>query len=135
MGTTEGLYMGSLLTEREDWIYLSFHPYVNFDFKEIEHGIFEQYIVRNEEYVSKFQGIFQTFPDVKEMSLKDLYTAHPTKPDFWLYEGRTDDVVVLSNGNKVHPKDVEAVINGHPAVSKCLVVSSNKIITICDWRL
>lgn len=122
-GTTEGLFMGSLLPERENWIYFSFHPYTNFDFREIEPGVFEQYIVRDDRYVSQYQGIFHTFPEVNELSLKDLFTAHPTKPGLWLYKGRTDDVVVLSNGNKIHPKDVEAIINGHPAISACLVVS------------
>ena len=115
--------MGSLLVEREDWIYFSFHPYANFDFREIEPGVFEQHIVRNEEYFTLFQGIFHTFPDIKEMSMKDLFTPHPTKPGLWLFNGRTDDVVVLSNGNKIHPKDVEAIISGHPAISACLVVS------------
>lgn len=123
-GTAEGIFMGSLLVEREDWIYLSFHPYANFDFREIEPGVFEQYIVRDESKVGLFQGIFHTFPDITEMSLKDLYAQHPTKPGLWLYKGRTDDMVVLSNGNKIHPKDVEAVISSHPAVSACLIVSS-----------
>ncbi|KAL8838457.1 MAG: hypothetical protein Q9170_002132 [Blastenia crenularia] len=123
-GTTEGIFMGSLLVEREDWIYFSFHPHANFDFREIEPGVFEQCIVRDESKVDFFQGIFHTFPDIKEMSLKDLYTQHPTKPGLWLYKGRTDDVVVLSNGNKIHPKDVEAIISGHPAVSACLIVGT-----------
>lgn len=122
-GTTEGLFMGSLLPEQEDWIYFSFHPNANFDFREIEPGVFEQFIVRDDQYFDHFQGIFHTFPDVQEMSLKDLFTAHPTKPGLWRFKGRTDDVVVLSNGNKIHPKDVEAVIDSHPAVSSCLVVS------------
>ena len=126
-GTTEGIFMGSLLVEREDWIYFCFHPYAHFDFREIEPGVFEQCIVRDESKVGLFQGIFHTFPDVQEMSLKDLYTQHPTKPGLWLYKGRIDDVVVLSNGNKIHPKDVEAVISSHPAVSACLIVSLNTL--------
>lgn len=123
-GTTEGIFMGSLLVEPEDWIYFCFHPYANFDFREIEPGVFEQCIVRDESKVGFFQGIFHTFPDIQEMSLKDLYTQHPTKPGLWLYKGRTDDVVVLSNGNKIHPKDVEAVIGSHPAISACLIVGT-----------
>lgn len=115
--------MGSLLTEPEDWIYFSFHPYANFDFREIEKGVFEQYVVRDDRYINQFQGIFHTFPDIEEMTLKDLYTAHPTKPGLWLYKGRTDDMVVLSNGEKIHPTDMEAIISSHPAVSACLVVS------------
>ncbi|KAL8788421.1 MAG: hypothetical protein Q9195_007300 [Heterodermia aff. obscurata] len=63
-GTTEGIFMGSLLVEPEDWIYFCFHPYANFDFREIESGVFEQHIVRDESKVGFFQGIFHTFPNV-----------------------------------------------------------------------
>ena len=129
-GTTEGLFMGSLLVEPEDWIYFCFHPYAKFDFREIEPGVFEQYIVRDERKVGFFQGIFHTFPNVQEMSLKDFYTQHPTKPGLWLYKGRTDDVVVLSSGNKIHPKDVEAVISSHPAINACLIVSHKSILSL-----
>lgn len=116
--------MGSTLPEPEDWIYFSFHPYANFDFREIEPGIFEHYAVRKDEYVAQFQGLFHTFPDVEETSLKDLYTQHPRKPDLWLYKGRTDDTVVLSSGEKILPTDMEAIVSTHPAVSACLVVGS-----------
>ena len=129
-GTTEGLFMGSLLVEPEDWIYFCFHPYANFEFREIEPGVFEQYIVRDKNKVGFFQGIFHTFPGVQEMSLKDLYTQHPTKPGLWLYKGRIDDVIVLSNGNKIHPKEVEAVISSHPAIGACLIVSHSCFLFI-----
>ncbi|KAI9750497.1 MAG: Transmembrane osmosensor [Chaenotheca gracillima] len=125
-GTSEGLFMGSLLTESEDWIYFSFHPYVNFDFREIEPGVYEHYVVRDEQHVAQFQGYFHTFPNVKEITLKDLYTAHPTKPGLWLYKGRTDDLVVLSNSEKIHPTDMEAIINRHPAISASLIVGTGK---------
>ncbi|MCJ1387732.1 hypothetical protein MMC18_000575 [Xylographa bjoerkii] len=123
-GTLEGLFMGSLLVEREDWIYFSFHPYAGFDYREIEPGVYEQWVIRNDKHVPLFQGIFHTFPDEQEMSLKDLYTRHPTKPDLWLYQGRTDDIVVLSNGEKIRPLAMEAIINSHPAISACLVVGT-----------
>jgi long-subunit acyl-CoA synthetase (AMP-forming) len=34
-------------------------------------------------------------------------------------------MLVLSNGEKVRPVAMEAIINGHPAVSACLIVSMN----------
>lgn len=122
--------MGSLLVEREDWIYFAFHPYANFHFREIEPGVSEHCIVRDESKAGLFQGIFHTFPDIQEMSLKDLYAQHPTKPGLWIYRGRTDDVVVLSSGYKIHPKDMEAVISGHSGISACLIVSLNPFSTI-----
>lgn len=122
-GTSEGLFQGSLLVEREDWIYFSFHPYAGFDFRKIDEGVHEHWAVRNEERVALHQGIFHTFPDTKELTFKDLYAPHPTKPNLWIYRGRTDDMLVLSNGEKVRPVAMEAIINSHPAVSACLIVS------------
>jgi len=37
-------------------------------------------------------------------------------------------MVALSNGEKIHPLAMEALINGHPAIRACLVVSSNPFI-------
>ncbi|KXG50671.1 Male sterility, NAD-binding [Penicillium griseofulvum] len=128
-GTSEGLFQGSLLVEREDWIYFSFHPYAGFDFRKIDEGIHEHWAVRNEERAALHQGIFHTFPDSKELTFKDLYAPHPTKPDLWIYRGRTDDMLVLSNGEKLHPVAMEAIINSHPAVSACLIVGTGYTMT------
>ncbi|KAJ5430722.1 Male sterility NAD-binding [Penicillium cf. griseofulvum] len=128
-GTSEGLFQGSLLVEREDWIYFSFHPYAGFDFRKIDEGIHEHWAVRNEERAALHQGIFHTFPDTKELTFKDLYAPHPTKPNLWIYRGRTDDMLVLSNGEKLRPVTMEAIINSHPAVSACLIVGTGYTMT------
>ncbi|RYP62963.1 hypothetical protein DL769_007102 [Monosporascus sp. CRB-8-3] len=119
-GTTEGLFIGNLWVDREDWIYFSFHPYSGFDFREIEPGLYEHYVVRNE-HATLFQGLFHTFRDVKEMSLKDLYAKHPTKSNHWIYMGRADEMVVFSNGEKLQPLGAQAIINAHPAIAGSLV--------------
>ena len=31
----------------------------------------------------------------------DLFTAHPTRPGYWLMHGRADDQIMHSNGEKV----------------------------------
>lgn len=82
-----------------------------------------------------FQAFLQTFPEQDEVAIKDLYSKHPTKPDRWLYRGRADDVIVLSNGEKVNPLDMEACINSNPAVKAALVVGSSVAIcrALADW--
>ncbi|KAF2146409.1 uncharacterized protein K452DRAFT_264205 [Aplosporella prunicola CBS 121167] len=125
-GTSEGLFQGSLLVEPEDWIYFSFHPYAGFEFREIAEGVYEHWAVRNEDRVGLHQGIFHTFPDVKEMTLKDLYSPHPTKPNLWIYRGRTDDLLVMTSGEKIRPLPMEAIINSHPAVSAALVIGTGQ---------
>ncbi|UZP37004.1 hypothetical protein NXS19_004820 [Fusarium pseudograminearum] len=73
-----------------------------------------------------FQGLFQTFQDVESFNFKDLYVPHPTKPGLWASHGRSDDVVVLSNGYKISPLDTEALVTSHPAVDGCLMIGSGK---------
>ncbi|RYP43738.1 hypothetical protein DL768_009730 [Monosporascus sp. mg162] len=124
-GTTEGLFIGNLWVDRQDWIYFSFHPYSGFDFREIESGLYEHYVVRNE-HATLFQGLFHTFRDVKEMSLKDLYAKHPTKSNHWIYMGRADEMVVFSNGEKLQPLGAQAIINAHPAIAGSLVIGTGK---------
>jgi acyl-coenzyme A synthetase/AMP-(fatty) acid ligase len=121
-GTTEGLFIGNLWVDREDWFYFAFHPFSGFEFKEVEPGLYEHWVHRNE-HAPLFQGIFHTFPDQQSVNLKDLYVQHPTKPGLWAYNGRNDDIVVLSNGYKISPLDTEALITTHPAIEGCLMVS------------
>ncbi|KAL6918333.1 hypothetical protein FSST1_009828 [Fusarium sambucinum] len=124
-GTSEGLFIGNLWVDRQDWHWFAFHPWSGFDFKMVEPGLYEQWIHRNE-HSDLFQGLFQTFQDVDSFNFKDLYVPHPTKPGFWASHGRSDDVVVLSNGYKISPLDTEALVTTHPAVDGCVMIGSGK---------
>ncbi|KAJ6284276.1 Pyoverdine/dityrosine biosynthesis protein-domain-containing protein [Bipolaris maydis] len=124
-GTTEGLFIGNLVVDREDWFWFAFHPYSGFEFKEVEPGLFEHWIHRNE-HASLFQGIFHTFPEKESINFKDLYRKHPTKPNLWAFGGRNDDLVVLSTGYKIFPQEIEALISTHPAIEGCLAIGSHK---------
>ena len=121
-GTTEGLFIGNLVVLREDWFWFAFHPYSGFEFKEVEPDTYEHWVHRNENW-SLFQGIFYTFPDKQSVNFKDLYRRHPTKPNLWAFKGRSDDLIVLSNGYKISPLETEALVTTHPAINGCLVVS------------
>jgi len=46
---------------------------------------------------------------------------HPTKPDFWKYAGRTDDLVLLSLGVGVHASKLETAIKAHPEIFSAVV--------------
>lgn len=111
-GTTEGLFIGNLKPAREDWFWFCFHPYSGFEFKEIETDVYEHWVHRNEHW-PLFQGIFHTFPDQDSINFEDLYVRHPTKPNLWAFKGRSDDLVVLSNGYKISPLETEAFITTH----------------------
>lgn len=124
-GTTEGLFIGNLKPEREDWFWFCFHPYSGFEFKELETDVYEHWVHRNEHW-PLFQGIFHTFPDQNSINFKDLYMRHPTKPNLWAFKGRSDDLVVLSNGYKISPLETEAFITTHPDISGCLIFGTGK---------
>ncbi|KAI0799951.1 hypothetical protein GGR55DRAFT_692576 [Xylaria sp. FL0064] len=72
------------------------------------------------------QGFFYIFPEVNEFSTKDLYKRHPTLPDFWIYQGRTGNVIVFSNGEKLSPMTIEEIIQDYPDVQGALVIGSDK---------
>ncbi|KAL8826985.1 MAG: hypothetical protein Q9191_003458 [Dirinaria sp. TL-2023a] len=124
-GTTEGLFIGNLVVEREDWLWFAFHPFSGFEFREVEPDLYEHWVHRTKHW-PLFQGIFHTFPAKQSINLKDLYLKHPTKPNLWAFKGRSDDTVVLSNGYKISPLDTEAFVTTHPAVEGCLVIGTAK---------
>ncbi|KAI4176560.1 MAG: hypothetical protein LQ346_007859 [Caloplaca aetnensis] len=124
-GTTEGLFIGNLVVERADWFWFAFHPFSGFEFKEVEPGVYEHWVHRNQHW-PLFQGIFHTFPTEQSINLKDLYVKHPTKPNLWAFTGRNDDIVVLSNGYKILPLDTEALMTTHPAIDGCLVIGTGQ---------
>lgn len=128
VGVTEGSLFPIVQAEREDWNYLHFHPGGGYTFQDRGEGLWEQFQTRDPER-HLFQAFFQTFPDLDEIAIKDLYSKHPTKPGRWFYRGRIDDVIVLSNGEKVNPLDMEACINNHPAVKATLVVCHPRAIS------
>ncbi|KAI2468516.1 acetyl-CoA synthetase-like protein [Annulohypoxylon bovei var. microspora] len=72
------------------------------------------------------QGIFYTFPDLDEYDTKDMYKPHPTLPRHWIYYGRSDNIIVLSNGEKLNPVGIEEIVEGHPEVKGALVVGTDR---------
>jgi acyl-coenzyme A synthetase/AMP-(fatty) acid ligase len=121
MGVTEGSLFPVIQAEREDWHYHHFHPLGGYTYSQRTEELWEQSQTRDPK-LSLFQAFLQTFPNQNEVATKDLYSKHLTKPGRWLYRGRADDVIVLSNVEKVNPVDMEACINSHPAVKASLVV-------------
>ncbi|KAI0520766.1 transferase family protein [Xylaria bambusicola] len=124
-GTTEGLFIGNLVPPREDWYWFCFHPSSGFEFKQLDEDTYEHWAHKNDQW-QLFQGIFHTFQDKESINFKDLYMRHPTKPNLWAFKGRSDDLVVLSNGYKISPLEMEAYITTHPAVEGCLIFGTGK---------
>lgn len=90
-------------------------------------GLFELFLVKDPS-LRLYQGIFNTFPDIDEWSMNDLYARHPdpSKPYLYTYCGRKDDVIVLSNGEKLTPALMEATLMSSPLVKGAMVVGRGK---------
>ncbi|KAK1726116.1 thioester reductase domain-containing protein [Colletotrichum acutatum] len=88
-----------------------------------DEDIFEQVIVRKDK-ADPLQGIFYTFPDVNEYNTKDLYRKHPTLPNHWMYYGRSDNIIVFSNGEKLNPVTIEEIVTGHARVKGAVVAGA-----------
>lgn len=113
------------LADADDWEYLCISPFLGHEYRFRGDGLYELIIIRNEK-LFLFQGIFSTFPELQEYPTKDLFSKHPTKPGYWRYIGRSDDVIVYSNGEKFNPVTMEGLVSSHPAVSSALVYGQGR---------
>lgn len=110
----------------DDWSYLHFDPRLKgLEFREIAPGLYEQYFIRHES-TDPFHWTFYTFPERSEISMNDVFSKHPSKPNLWLYEGRADDVIVFSNGEKFNPNNMEATLRSSSKISGALVIGQGR---------
>ncbi|KAG5967562.1 hypothetical protein E4U58_002145 [Claviceps cyperi] len=61
-----------------------------------------------------------------QMGCRGFFKPHPTREGNWMYQGRADDFIVFSNGEKLNPVTIEAGVNGHPLLRGSLVVGLDK---------
>ncbi|CAG8130357.1 unnamed protein product [Penicillium salamii] len=126
IGTSEVGWIPTLIPEDlANWGYFEWNEAYGLDMQDIGDGVYEMVIPRQHN-ARDFKGIYHTDPDINEYHTKDLYTQHPTNPCLWKYYGRKDDVIVLSNGEKFNPINMETIIAGHPLVGKAVVVGQSR---------
>ena len=124
-GSTETGALSALVPLREDWASLEFHPCLRADMQPCGDDAYEMVLHRDPQ-VQDVCSLFFNFPDVEEWHTRDLFRPHPTKPNLWQFHGRTDDIIVLSNGEKFNPSPSEAIIAGHHLLSGTLIVGLAK---------
>lgn len=122
IGSSEAAFLPLYDKEPEDWIYFRFDPRMEgIQFREVDGGLFGQVLIRHPS-TNPYHSVWHTFPNASEYISHDLFSNHPIKPHMWLYEGRSDDMMVLSNGEKFNPGGMEAILHSHPEVAYVLVV-------------
>ncbi|CAG8045194.1 unnamed protein product [Penicillium olsonii] len=124
-GSSESAYTATLLCEDPaDWNYLEWNPNTATRMDDVGDGLCELVIPRAES--RRCQGIFHTDPHLMEHRTGDLFREHSSKPGLWKYQGRGDDIIVLSNGEKFNPTDAEKVIETHPLVKHAAILGQNR---------
>ncbi|CAG7924802.1 unnamed protein product [Penicillium olsonii] len=127
LGASELGLVPSLIPENKaDWEYFEWNP--NYQLRMDPSGddsqLHELVIPRGES--RDIHGIFHTIPDLMEYRTKDLFSPHPTRPCLWKYEGRLDDAITLINGQKINPIPMEKIIEGHPLVSRAVIIGNRR---------
>ena len=125
-GSTEVGQIRQLVPRREDWSHMEFHPNAKIEFRPADDAAFELVVFADtttEESVS----LNHNYPGVREWYTKDLFRRHPTKENLWRFHGRKDDILVLSNGEKLNPIPIESQLQGLPKVSGALVIGQSRV--------
>ncbi|KAI0394176.1 nonribosomal peptide synthetase [Xylariaceae sp. FL0594] len=138
---SKGVYLGNVISATEFvpfpvylqpdpkmWQYFIIHS-ENFgaDWRKVEgeDEVYQLVCVRKAKEPG-LQGFFYTFPEANEYDTKDLYKPHPTLPDNWIYYGRADNIIVFSNGEKLNPVTIEAIVTDHPEIKGALVAGAGQ---------
>ncbi|KAJ5945718.1 NRPS-like enzyme [Penicillium verhagenii] len=126
IGSSEMGIINSFVPQGEgNWGYFEWNPAYKIDMQPIGDGSYELVIPRTE-HSRLMHGIFHTFPTLKEYRSKDLFTKHESNDLLWRYHGRLDDVIVLSNGEKLNPVTLEKMIENDPSVHRALLIGQGR---------
>ncbi|KAK0707252.1 hypothetical protein B0H67DRAFT_612024 [Lasiosphaeris hirsuta] len=126
IGSTEAFFMASYINlDPADWEYFEFNPESGAVMEPTPDPALAELVVKPRPD-SDFVFYVHNFPDVAEWRTKDLFERHATKPTLWRYVGRMDDIMVLSNGEKINPVSFEKAVEGHPWVRSALMVGSGR---------
>ncbi|KAJ7144760.1 putative aminoadipate reductase [Mycena crocata] len=99
--------------EAGEWSWFEFSKRVNVRWMPQEDGTFEcQFLTVPETHKVAIENL----PDVKGYSTKDLFEKHPTKPDLSRIVGRSDDVLIMANGEKTVPGPMEDIMMASPSI-------------------
>lgn len=125
LGSSEcAIFPGLKHQDKRDWQYLEWNPAAGLEMRDNGDGLYELVVPRGKN--RNIHPVFHTYPDREEYRTGDLFTPHPKKDGLWLYSGRYDDVIVLSNGERFNPTTMEETIAGHPLVARAIVVGQRR---------
>ena len=110
---------------KTNWNYLQIHPAVGAVFDPLP-GDVAELVFKCSVETEPYQTVFTLFPDLTEFRTRDLFTRHPEYPAMWTHASRSDDIIVLLNGEKVNPVTFESHISKNPDVSGVIMFGSQR---------
>jgi len=111
----------------EDWQHICVHPEAKVEFRHRYDDCHEMVQTRDVSAEGeRYQPVFCHFSTLKEYETKDLFTEHPTLPETYIHVGRTDDIIVFSNGEKTNPVSFQDEVARHPEIRAALVVGQQR---------
>ncbi len=123
-GSTEIGVQAALVPLRENWQWLEWSPHLQNVLDPVEDGLYEMVVPANASY-PEIRQLRHTFPKhVGDWRTRDLFRRHPTNPRLWQFQGRRDDILGMSNGEKFNPVTMEGIIQGHSLVRGALIVGT-----------
>ena len=108
-----------------DWNYMLFNNCFGADFRHQSGNMYEMVLNKNPTTV-EYQPPFALFPESSEFHSRDLFSPHPTRAHLWSHEGRSDDLIVFSNGLKVNPLSFERIVMSDPRISSALMAGTQR---------
>ncbi|GMG10790.1 unnamed protein product [Aspergillus oryzae] len=129
LGSSEMGIISSLVPEGDgNWGYFEWNPAYGVEMQHRGEGLYE-FVIPRRENSRAIHGIFHTFPDKTEYGSNDLFVQHPSNPTLWKYHGRFDDVIVLSNGEKLNPVTLEKMVECHPKIGRAVLIGQGRFQT------
>ncbi|CAH0044772.1 unnamed protein product [Clonostachys solani] len=107
----------------ENWNYFEWHPLLENEMDPMGDGTFEM-VVNRDSSLDWIRHLSQAYPSLDVWRTNDLFVQAPNNPNLWRFVGRRDDVLVLSNGEKFNPVNMEGAITGHPLVRGALIAGT-----------
>ncbi|KAI4122400.1 MAG: hypothetical protein LQ338_005847 [Usnochroma carphineum] len=126
IGSSESALLPTYMHDAQEWYYFQYSPKLEgIQFRPVDNDLYEMVITRHA-YTDAFHSTWYTFPEQEEYATHDLYRRHPSKDTLWSYAGRSDEVIVFSNGEKLNPNAMEGVLDTHPDVKGALIIGQGR---------
>ncbi|KAJ3557213.1 hypothetical protein NM688_g1592 [Phlebia brevispora] len=67
-----------------------------------------------------------TIDGMEAYATNDLLVPHPNRPDLWVVDGRVDDQIMLSTGEKTNPGPLERILAQDPHIQSAVIFGRSR---------